>query len=60
MVLRILFCHFLSPSIMALIKYPNTKVQPDFQKNPAAVFAASPNEVQSSIENGMSVVLIPG
>jgi hypothetical protein len=36
--------------IMALIKYPNTKAQPDFQKKPAAVFAASPNEIKNSIE----------
>jgi hypothetical protein len=36
--------------IMALIKYPRTKAHPDFQKKPTAVLAASPNEVQESIE----------
>jgi len=28
--------------IIALTKYPSTKAQPAFQKNPKAVFAASP------------------
>jgi len=36
---------------MALMKYPRTKAHPDFQKKPAAVLAASPNEDQYSIEN---------
>jgi len=40
---------------MALIKYPRTKAQPDFQKNPADVHAASPNEAQNSIENNITI-----
>jgi hypothetical protein len=39
--------------IMALMKYPRTKAHPDFQKKPAAVLAASPNEDHDSIENKM-------
>jgi hypothetical protein len=31
---------------MALIVYPNTKAHPLFQKNPTAVFAASPYHAQ--------------
>jgi hypothetical protein len=42
--------------IMALMKYPRTKAHPDFQKKPAAVLAASPNEDQNSIENKMSIL----
>jgi hypothetical protein len=34
----------------ALIKYPKTKAQPDFQKNPAEVLAASPREAKNSPE----------
>jgi hypothetical protein len=41
--------------IMALIKYPNTKAQLDFQKKPAAVLAASPNETKNSIEIKLSI-----
>jgi hypothetical protein len=43
---------------MALIKYPNTKAQPDFQKKPAAVLAASPNETRNSCENKISIPLL--
>jgi hypothetical protein len=43
---------------MALIKYPRTKAQPAFQKNPTAVLAASPNRVQNSIENRISAPLL--
>jgi hypothetical protein len=32
---------------MALIVYPSTKAQPLFQKNPTAVFAASPYHAQT-------------
>jgi hypothetical protein len=44
--------------IMALIKYPSTKAQPDFQKNPADVLAASPNETRSSCGNKISIPLL--
>jgi hypothetical protein len=40
---------------MALMKYPSTNAQLDFQKNPAAVLAASPKGVQNSITNKMSL-----
>jgi hypothetical protein len=34
---------------MALIVYPRTNAQPLFQKNPTAVFAASPYQAQIEV-----------